>query len=178
VIHFACPRCDTEIAEPDEAVGSKLACLVCGQRVQVPGLPPVNKTMLGEPLVMLRLATPPPLPVTAAVVAAPSCPPPLPGNKKIGALALLVTGGVLIVGGAVGTICFLNMETTVEVVVPPRLRVQSRVYHSGAAYHDALTEASLNSDPDDYRPKLRRFDDEGLRDQRRNGLIVSLASTN
>src|SRR5579883_2178093 len=50
MIRFACPRCNTVLEVPDFQGGAKVACAKCRQRLQVPTLPPINKTVLA-PLV-------------------------------------------------------------------------------------------------------------------------------
>jgi DNA-directed RNA polymerase subunit RPC12/RpoP len=48
MIAFRCPSCQMSLqAKPTEA-GQKINCPSCGQRLQVPGRPPVNRTVLGE----------------------------------------------------------------------------------------------------------------------------------
>ncbi|HJT76850.1 MAG TPA: hypothetical protein VJ739_06570 [Gemmataceae bacterium] len=47
MIRYRCPRCKKALVAQDGAAGSKLNCSHCGQRVQVPAPPPLNKTVLG-----------------------------------------------------------------------------------------------------------------------------------
>lgn len=44
---FACPACTAVMRAPPEAIGKKVSCLKCGQRILIPH-PPQQKTMLGR----------------------------------------------------------------------------------------------------------------------------------
>lgn len=46
MIRFTCPRCQATLEAKDSQSGAKVACSKCQQRLQVPVLPPVNKTIL------------------------------------------------------------------------------------------------------------------------------------
>lgn len=46
MIRFACPRCKSVLKAPDRKAGSKVACPKCQQRLQIPILPPQNKTIM------------------------------------------------------------------------------------------------------------------------------------
>jgi hypothetical protein len=45
MIRFACPSCHAQMEGPDRKAGQKIACLKCGQRLQIPGH---NKTILAN----------------------------------------------------------------------------------------------------------------------------------
>jgi DNA-directed RNA polymerase subunit RPC12/RpoP len=64
MIRFSCPKCKAGFESPPSQAGTKFHCSACGQRIQVPELPP-NKTVLGS-------LDPPP------GAAPPSYPPPVP----------------------------------------------------------------------------------------------------
>src|SRR4051812_26755184 len=63
MIRFACPACHAVMSAPPAKVGSKVACLKCGQRLQIP--PPPTKTVLAMPLPPKE----PPAPAREAVAA-------------------------------------------------------------------------------------------------------------
>src|SRR5437870_3241265 len=46
-IRYSCPRCSSVIEAQPEAVGTKMHCPTCGQRLQIPGTP-INKTVLAK----------------------------------------------------------------------------------------------------------------------------------
>lgn len=51
MMRFACPRCRAIQDAPPAAAGTTVACVSCGQRIEVPGQPssgPANKTILGD----------------------------------------------------------------------------------------------------------------------------------
>jgi hypothetical protein len=50
MIRFACPRCNAVLKAPKEKAGKKSNCPLCGQRMQLPTLPPTENTMLASPL--------------------------------------------------------------------------------------------------------------------------------
>jgi DNA-directed RNA polymerase subunit RPC12/RpoP len=50
MIRFTCPRCQATLKAEDHQTGAKFNCPACGQRLQVPLLPPPNRTVLGKPL--------------------------------------------------------------------------------------------------------------------------------
>ncbi|MBL8794607.1 MAG: hypothetical protein JNM56_11940 [Planctomycetia bacterium] len=48
MIAFSCPRCQHALTRHESEGGSKIACPGCGQRLQVPQPPRVDKTVLGQ----------------------------------------------------------------------------------------------------------------------------------
>jgi DNA-directed RNA polymerase subunit RPC12/RpoP len=48
MIHYRCPSCRTGLVAAPAEAGTKVSCLECGQRLQVPSRPPRNRTVLGE----------------------------------------------------------------------------------------------------------------------------------
>src|SRR5262245_42690277 len=59
MIRFACPTCRTELEHPRP--GDKVHCPACGQRLQVPGRPPVAHTVLAREIPPPPPAIPPDL---------------------------------------------------------------------------------------------------------------------
>jgi hypothetical protein len=62
MLRFACPRCKSIMEVSDADGGAKIACLSCGQRLQVP-MPPLSKTVLAPlvshpPAAAIRLIPP------------------------------------------------------------------------------------------------------------------------
>src|SRR5262245_25624694 len=45
MIRFGCPACKSTLEAPERKAGDKIACLKCGQRLQIP-FPIPNKTVL------------------------------------------------------------------------------------------------------------------------------------
>ena len=45
---FCCPVCNHAMRANDSDAGRKLPCPACGQRLQIPGAPPINRTVLGK----------------------------------------------------------------------------------------------------------------------------------
>jgi DNA-directed RNA polymerase subunit RPC12/RpoP len=71
IIAVNCPACLKDFQVPVSEAGQKLACPTCGQRVQVPGQQPTNKTVLG------KLGNPPEV-LDVIPVPLSEIPPPLP----------------------------------------------------------------------------------------------------
>jgi hypothetical protein len=130
VIKFACPRCETAYEVPDAAAGKKSNCRKCGQRLKVPGTPPINQTVLGLPF-----DAPPAAPAKPSQPSVPVTPPPAAGGggRKIGQW-------LFIGGGALAVVVLVCAGLVGLVVVRPLLSGPSASREGNTWTHDELLD--------------------------------------
>jgi hypothetical protein len=78
MIRFTCPACQTANTAPDSFAGQKGPCPKCGQRLQIPAPPPLNKTVLGR----IEDIMPGPVPAWVAPPAIPTLAPAPPVAQR------------------------------------------------------------------------------------------------
>jgi hypothetical protein len=139
-IHFRCPTCHAAYESPQP--GTKFYCTSCGQKVQVPSLPPSNKTVLGEIEALSKgkgVAVPPPLPSTASQSQSP--------HRSVLAILLVAGAGVILLSClcgivVVGVVKYLQPSKPKDLIVgkwEPSSLDDVREVHMGGAGATAVT---------------------------------------
>jgi hypothetical protein len=85
MIRFACPRCQAVLEQPEEAAGTTIACLSCGQHLQIPAAPtgrPVSSPEVSADTSGSMVPAPPLLASSRQMASAPPIAPPAASSES------------------------------------------------------------------------------------------------